>query len=109
MANYYIGADVDSKMTELAIEKKEKIIRRYRVPTSIPALKEVLGSISGTKFLTFEEGPMALGAVFLPAVSPNAINAFSPIVFHPQTLGRYQKSVISLKTASGKEILDNSR
>jgi len=36
MANYYIGADVDSKMTELAIEKKEKIIRRYRVPTSIP-------------------------------------------------------------------------
>jgi len=59
MANYYIGADVDSKMTELAIEKKEKIIRRYRVPTSIPALKEVLGSISGTKFLTFEEGPMA--------------------------------------------------
>lgn len=59
MANYYIGADVDSKMTELAIEKNEKILRRYRVPTSIPALREVLGSISGRKFLTFEEGPMA--------------------------------------------------
>jgi len=59
MANYYIGADVDSKMTELAIEKKEKIVRRYRVPTTIPALREVLGSIPGTKFLTFEEGPMA--------------------------------------------------
>ena len=59
MANYYIGADVDSKMTELAIEKKEKIIRRYRVPTSIPALREVLGGISGAKFLTFEEGPIA--------------------------------------------------
>jgi transposase len=59
MANYYIGADVDSKMTELAIEKKEEIIRRYRVPTSIPALRQVLGSIPGTKFLTFEEGPMA--------------------------------------------------
>jgi len=59
MANYYIGADVDSKMTELAIEKKEKIIQRYRVPTTIPALREVLGSIPGTKFLTFEEGPMA--------------------------------------------------
>jgi len=59
MANYYIGADVDSKMTELAIEKNEKIIRRYRVPTNIAALRGVLGSISGTKFLTFEEGPMA--------------------------------------------------
>jgi len=59
MANYYIGADVDSKMTEMAIGKNEKIIRRYRVPTSIPALREVLGSISGKKFLTFEEGPMA--------------------------------------------------
>jgi len=59
MVNYYIGADMDSKMTELAIEKKEKIVRRYRVPTTIPALREVLGSIEGTKFLTFEEGPMA--------------------------------------------------
>lgn len=59
MSNYYIGADVDSKMVELAIEKKEKIVRRYRVPTTIPALREVLGSIPGTKFLTFEEGPMA--------------------------------------------------
>ena len=59
MANYYIGADVDSKMVELAIEKNGEIIRRYRVPTTIPALREVLASIPGTKFLTFEEGPMA--------------------------------------------------
>lgn len=59
MATYYIGADVDSKMTELAIEKNEKIVRRYRVPTSIPAICEVLSSIEGKKHLTFEEGPMA--------------------------------------------------
>ena len=59
MKNYYIGADVDSKMTELAIEKDGKIIMRYRVPTTIPALREVLGSIPSKKFLTFEEGPMA--------------------------------------------------
>jgi transposase len=59
MATYYIGADVDSKMVELAIEKNAKIIDRYRVPTTIPAIREVLGSIGGTKFLTFEEGPMA--------------------------------------------------
>jgi len=37
------------------------------------------------------------GAVFLPAVSPNAINAFSPIVFHPQTLGRYQRIMEPLR------------
>ena len=59
MPNYYIGADVDSKMTELAIEKNEKIVGRYRVPTTIPALREVLGSVPARKFLTFEEGPMA--------------------------------------------------
>ena len=59
MANYYIGADIDSKMVELAIEKNEKIIKRYRVPTTIPALREVLGSIPNRKWLTFEEGPMA--------------------------------------------------
>jgi transposase len=59
MTNYYIGADVDSKMTELAVEKNGKIIRRYRVPTTIPAIREVLGTIPSKKFLTFEEGPMA--------------------------------------------------
>lgn len=59
MPTHYIGADVDSKMVELAIEKNSKIINRYRVPTTIPAIREVLGSIGGTKFLTFEEGPMA--------------------------------------------------
>jgi transposase len=59
MANYYIGADVDSKMTELAIEKNMKIIDKYRVPTTVPALQEVLDNIPGRKFLTFEEGPMA--------------------------------------------------
>ena len=59
MAVYYIGADVDSKMVELAVEKNEKIVRRFRVPTTIPSLREVVDSIAGTKFLTFEEGPMA--------------------------------------------------
>ena len=59
MVTYYIGADVDSKMTELAIEKNKKIVDRYRVPTTIPAIREVLGNIGGNKHLTFEEGPMA--------------------------------------------------
>jgi transposase len=58
MATSYIGADVDSKMTELAVDNGREV-RRYRVPTTIPALKEVLESIGGCKRLTFEEGPMA--------------------------------------------------
>ena len=32
-----------------------------------------------------------LGAVLLPAVNPNAINAFWPIPFSPQLLGQYPK------------------
>lgn len=58
MATSYIGADVDSKMTELAVDNGREI-RRYRVPTAIPPLKEVLAEIGGRKKLTFEEGPMA--------------------------------------------------
>ncbi len=58
MATSYIGADVDSKMTEVAVDDGRQILR-YRVPTTIPALKAVLGDIGGRKALTFEEGPMA--------------------------------------------------
>lgn len=59
MVTHYIGADVDSKRVELAIEKNGKIIKRDRVPTTIRALREALSSVKGRKFLTFEEGPMA--------------------------------------------------
>lgn len=59
MVTSYIGADVDSKMTELAVERNGKIVCRRRVETSIVALKEFLGGISGHKSLCFEEGPMA--------------------------------------------------
>jgi len=58
MATSYIGADVDSKMTELAVDSGREV-RRYRVATTIPALKGVLAGIGGRKTLTFEEGPMA--------------------------------------------------
>ncbi len=59
MSRYYIGADVHSNNTELAIEEKGTIIARYSVPTTIPAISDVLKSLKGTKQLTFEEGPMA--------------------------------------------------
>lgn len=59
MATYYIGADVHSNNTELAIEHRGKITARYSVPTTIPAISNVLDSLQGKKFLAMEEGPMA--------------------------------------------------
>ena len=59
MATYYIGADVHSNNTELAVEYKGKIVSRYSVPTTIPAISNVLVSLQGKKILAMEEGPMA--------------------------------------------------
>lgn len=59
MTSYYIGLDVHSKTTEIAIEKNKQILHRYTVPTSIPAISQVLDSLQGTKRLALEEGPMA--------------------------------------------------
>jgi transposase len=59
MVTSYIGADVDSKMTNLAVERNNQIVARFCVPTTIVALREVLSQIRGRKELTFEEGPMA--------------------------------------------------
>ena len=59
MTTYYIGADVHSNHTELAIEKRGKIVARYSVPTSIPAIVNVLDSLQGKKHLAVEEGPMS--------------------------------------------------
>lgn len=59
MTTYYIGADVHSNSTELAIEKRNKIVARYTVPTTIPAISNVLDSLQGKKLLATEEGPMA--------------------------------------------------
>jgi len=59
MSTYYIGADVHSNSTELAIEKRGKIMARYSVPTSIPAIVNVLDSLQGKKYLAVEEGPMS--------------------------------------------------
>jgi hypothetical protein len=50
---------VHSNTTELAIEKSKKIVARYSVPTTIPAISNVLDSLQGKKLLAFEEGPMA--------------------------------------------------
>ena len=59
MATYYIGADVHSNNTELAIEQRGRIVARYSVPTTIPAISTVLSSLQGKKIFAMEEGPMA--------------------------------------------------
>ena len=59
MATYYIGADVHSNNTEMAVEYKGKIVSRYSVPTTIPAISNVLVSLQGKKIIAIEEGPMA--------------------------------------------------
>lgn len=69
MVTNYIGADVDSKMTNLAVERNGEIVREFCVPTTVPCLRAVIESIPRPRALTFEEGPMAgwlgrsLGAV----------------------------------------------
>jgi transposase len=55
----YIGADVDSKTVDMAVERKQRIVKRLRVKLSIPELRDALLSIPGPRELTFEEGPMA--------------------------------------------------
>jgi transposase len=59
MATYYIGMDVHCNNTELAVERGRRIVERYSVPTTIPAIVDVLESLSGKKHLAMEEGPMA--------------------------------------------------
>ena len=59
MSTSYIGADVDSKMTDLAVERGGRVVDRFRVPTTVRALGEVLESIRRPRELAFEEGPMA--------------------------------------------------
>ena len=55
----YIGADVDCKMTELAVEENQKIIYRTRVKTTIPILRKELSKFGGKKFFIFEECSLA--------------------------------------------------
>jgi transposase len=59
MTTAYIGADVHCNMTELAVERGEKVVARRRVPTDIASLREFLDGVRGPKVLVIEEGPMS--------------------------------------------------
>ena len=47
MATYYIGADVHSNNTELAVEQRGKIVVRYSVSTTIHAIGKELSGLTG--------------------------------------------------------------
>jgi transposase len=59
MPTSYIGADVDSKITNLAIERNGQIVQELAVPTTIPALRGALSAIAGRKEVVIEEGLLA--------------------------------------------------
>jgi transposase len=59
MAVYYIGADVHSNNTELAVEQKGRIVQRHSVATTVQAIRQVLEKLDGDKHLAMEEGPLA--------------------------------------------------
>lgn len=59
MVTHYVGADVDFKMTELAVECGKQIIIRDRVPTDIRSLREFLAGIGGRKVMIIEECSLA--------------------------------------------------
>ena len=60
MTTYYIGADVHSNSTELAVEKNKKIVARYKLPTSIVSLSNVLDSLDGKKYLVFSAASVVI-------------------------------------------------
>jgi transposase len=59
MAVYYIGADVHSNNTELAVEHQGQIVQRHSVATTVQAIRQVLAKLDGRKHLVFEEGPLS--------------------------------------------------
>jgi transposase len=59
MTTYYIGADVHSNSIEMAILKRKKIVKRYKIPATIYAASQVLDSLGPKKYIAVEEGPMA--------------------------------------------------
>lgn len=55
-----IAMDTHGKTTDICCKKSVKdAARRWHVPTTIPALREVIESIPRPRKLTFEEGPLA--------------------------------------------------
>ena len=59
-AEHYIAMDTHSHSTDICVKTRANTPgRRWRVATTIPALREVIGSIKKPRHLAFEEGPLA--------------------------------------------------
>ena len=57
---HYIAMDTHSYTTEICVKAKANTPgRRWSVPTTIPALRQVIESIRRPRLLAFEEGPLA--------------------------------------------------
>ncbi|HEX3675499.1 MAG TPA: transposase [Rhizomicrobium sp.] len=57
---HYIAMDTHSYTTEICVKTRANgPARRWNVPTTIPAILEVIESIKRPRHLTFEEGPLA--------------------------------------------------
>ena len=59
MVTYYVGADVDCKMTELVVQRGPDIVMRDRVPTDIRSLRNSLENVPRRKVLLIEECDLA--------------------------------------------------
>ena len=57
---HYIAMDTHCHTTDICVKTRANTPgRRWRVATTIPALREVIGSIRKPRHLVFEEGPLA--------------------------------------------------
>ena len=77
MAMYYIGADVHGNNKELAIEQRGKIVARYSVPTTIPAISPVLNSLQGKKNICHRRRAYGRLALREPGRADNTISCSS--------------------------------
>ena len=57
---HFIAMDTHSQTTDICVKTRANTAgRKWRVPTTIPALREVIESIKKPRHLAFEEGPLA--------------------------------------------------
>jgi transposase len=57
---HFIAMDTHSQSTDICVKTRANGPgRRYRVATTIPAIREVIEGVAGPRKLTFEEGPLA--------------------------------------------------
>lgn len=57
---HYIAMDTHSYTTDICVKTRANTPgRRWRVPTSIPALRQVIESVRRPRHVAFEEGPLA--------------------------------------------------